>query len=452
MKLIIQSCLIALCCIAGASCNKYLEVMPKGKLIPTTTADFRQLLDNNNDLNYSGGLAELATDNMFVSDDVYANMSSNYSRNAYIWAKDVFGPDDQIKEWLNAYLRTYIANVVLDGLTNENSGPAQERNILKGEALFIRGAALYTITQVFCAPYDSATAASVLGAPIRLTQDVFLRSTRPTLKESYDQLIKDLTEAASLLPSKPEYKSRPGKTAAYGMLARVFLSVGNYSLALDHALKALAIDKKLLDYRTLDPNAFQIFPAMAMNPEMIMYDAGSFDVPYFFDATYNPGLYDLYADNDLRKTLYYTATNSNGVVTVERKASYADYGYFTGQANDELYLIAAECYARSADLINALKYLDDLLVFRFDNSYVPFQSNDPLVVLTKVLEERRKELAGRNIRLSDLRRLNKDPRFAITLSRTVEGTTHILPPNDNRYTYPIPQSVINQTGMEQNPR
>ncbi len=120
---------------------------------------------------------------------------------------------------------------------------------------------MYTITQVFCAPYDSATAASTLGAPIRLTQDVFLRSNRPTLKESYDQLIKDLTEAAGLLPPKPEYKTRPGKTAAYAMLARVFLGVGNYELALDNALKALAIDKKLLDYRPLDPNAFQVFPA-----------------------------------------------------------------------------------------------------------------------------------------------------------------------------------------------
>jgi tetratricopeptide (TPR) repeat protein len=451
MKLFIPSCLIALCCLLGASCNKYLDVLPKGKLIPTTTEDFRQLLDNNNDLNYSGGLAELATDNMFISDDTYLNMNSTYGRNAYIWAKDVFAPDDQIKEWNNAYLRTYVANVVLDGLS-EGSGPEMERNILRGEALFIRATALYTITQVFCAPFDSATAASTLGAPIRLTQDVFLRSKRPTLQESYDQLIKDLTEAANLLPPKPEYKTRPGKTAAFAMLARVFLSVGNYGLALDNALKALAIDKKLLDYRTLDPNAFQVFPLMDMNSEMIMFDAGSFDVPYFFDATYNPELYDRYADNDLRKTLYFTATINNGMMTVERKASYADYGYFTGLANDELYLIAAECYARNNELANALKFLNDLLIFRFDNSYVSFQSNDQLVVLTKVLEERRKELAGRNLRLSDLRRLNKDPRFALTLTRTVGGATYTLAPNDNRYTYPVPQSVINQTGMEQNPR
>ncbi len=69
---------------------------------------------------------------MFISDDTYLNMNSTYGRNAYIWAKDIFAPDDQIKEWNNAYLRTYVANVVLDGL-GEGSGPESERNILRGE-------------------------------------------------------------------------------------------------------------------------------------------------------------------------------------------------------------------------------------------------------------------------------------------------------------------------------
>jgi len=76
-------------------------------------------------------------------------------------------------------------------------------------------------------------------------------------------------------------------------------------------------------------------------------------------------------------------------------------------------------------------------------------ANDALV---KVLTERRKELLMRGTRWTDLRRLNKDTQFAKTLSRTVVGATHTLPPNDPRYTLLIPQEVITNSALEQNNR
>jgi hypothetical protein len=72
--------------------------------------------------------------------------------------------------------------------------------------------------------------------------------------------------------------------------------------------------------------------------------------------------------------------------------------------------------------------------------------------LRKVLLERRKELVFRAIRWTDLRRLNKDPRFATTLRRVVLGQEYLLPPNDNRYVYPIPTNEIEASGVPQNPR
>lgn len=450
MKRIIYLWLMPALLVSSAGCKKYLDVVPKGRIIPNTTEDFRQLLDNNNDLNYSGHLAELASDNLFLTDAEYLSLSTNYARNSFIWAKEVFAADDQIKEWNNSYQRTYVANLVLEGLNGTSTGTPTERNTVKGEALFMRAHAMYNVTQVFCAPWDSATAATTLGAAIRLSSDVFVRSQRGTLQESYDQIIKDLKEAADLMPNATEFKTRPVKPAAYALLSRLFLSAGNYELALDYALKALAINNKLLDYKTVNPMAYPVFPKF--NVEMLYYDAGSYDVPYFFVPSFNPVLYNMYSDNDYRKKLYFTATTSNGVLNVERNASYVDYGYFTGLANDELYLTVAECYARRNELVPALQYLNDLLVKRIDNTFIHFDSADPETVLRKILDERRKELAGRNLRWTDLKRLNKDPRFAVTLTRVIAGTTYTLPPNDPRYAYPIPQSVINQTGMKQNPR
>jgi hypothetical protein len=71
--------------------------------------------------------------------------------------------------------------------------------------------------------------------------------------------------------------------------------------------------------------------------------------------------------------------------------------------------------------------------------------------LDTVLAERRKELAFRGIRWSDLRRLNQED-WNITLTRNLNGTPYTLPPNSKLYTLPIPPDVIQESGIAQNPR
>ena len=56
------------------------------------------------------------------------------------------------------------------------------------------------------------------------------------------------------------------------------------------------------------------------------------------------------------------------------------------------------------------------------------------------------------MRWEDLRRLNKEPRFATTLQRVSKGTTYTLAPNDPKYTFPIPDIEITLSGIPQNPR
>jgi len=68
------------------------------------------------------------------------------------------------------------------------------------------------------------------------------------------------------------------------------------------------------------------------------------------------------------------------------------------------------------------------------------------------LKERRKELLFRGLRWTDLRRLNLDPRFAVTLARNVSGQIYSLPPEDPRYAWPIPDDEIQASGIPQNPR
>jgi len=68
-----------------------------------------------------------------------------------------------------------------------------------------------------------------------------------------------------------------------------------------------------------------------------------------------------------------------------------------------------------------------------------------------ILRERRKELIFRALRWSDLRRLNKETRYRVTLARTINGVVHELKYDSDRYTLQISADVINRTGMPQNP-
>ena len=136
------------------------------------------------------------------------------------------------------------------------------------------------------------------------------------------------------------------------------------------------------------------------------------------------------------------------------KNSYTgDYRLFSGLATDELLLIKAECLARDNQPEQALLVLNNLLETRWKaGKYIPYVESDPQKVLGIILLERRKELVFRAQRWSDLRRLNKEPDQAVTLSRTVDNNTYTLPPNDVRYTFLIPQAEIQLSGIEQNPR
>jgi hypothetical protein len=121
-------------------------------------------------------------------------------------------------------------------------------------------------------------------------------------------------------------------------------------------------------------------------------------------------------------------------------------------AKDELYLIAAESYAQLNDINSAMLKLNELLVKRWKaGTFIPFSASTKEEALQIIKEERRKELLFRGLRWADIKRYNRDG-DAITLTRTIGGETYTLPPNDLRYAIAIPEDIIKQTGMPQNPR
>lgn len=441
------------------SCQKdFLKAKPnKALLVPETLTDFQALLDNSSSvMNIVPYLNEVGTDDIYTSNSGLISQSQEI-QNAYIWAPTIF-QERTSSDWNTPYQQVLYANIVLDGLKGfkVDATTQSQFNEITGSAQFMRAFAFYNIAQEFAAPYDAASANQDLGIPIRLTSDVNEVSKRGTLQQTYDQIINDLLKAVDLLPAVQAYKTRPTKASALAMVARVFQTMENYKMAAQYADLSLASYNKLIDYNFLTDTNAMLFPSPLPNgnDEVLFYSAliyngfisGSSPL-----TSIDTLLYRSYANNDLRKTVFFNKVSDNVILF---KGSYAVNGYeFGGLSTNEVFLISAECNARNGNTAAAITALNTLLKTRWKTgTYIQFTANSPDDALTQVLKERRKELVYRNIRWADLRRLNKDPRFAVTLKRNINGQIYTLPPNDKRYVFPIPDDVIAASGIQQNPR
>lgn len=446
------------------SCSKkreeFLDKKPSTYLlVPSTLSDLTRLLDNL-DMNISGVLGTVSADDYYLpSYKIWESLTVPFERHGYIWAKDIFQGTENASDWTMPYRQILYANIVLEGLQKitPNIGNEVEYNRIKGHALFIRGHALFNLSQHFAEAYDAGTAKTVLGLPIRLESDVTVKSHRATLQQTYDQLLADLKQADFFLPNRApgDDRNRPYKVAAQALLARVYLSMRNYDLALQYAETALNLYSTLMSFSTLSPTS--IAPIPVLNPETIYFCnqiAGSRVIATSRVAPntlVNTELYNMYAVNDLRRTIFFT--NSTIYQKPVFKATYdGTTRTFSGIATDELYLIKAECQVRTKNYQDGLATLNALLLTRWKkDTFVNLTAINKDAALAIVLRERRKELPFRGLRWMDLRRLNKEG-ANITLTRTLDDKTYTLPPNSPLYVMPIPPDEMQQSGLEQNIR
>ena len=448
---------IVLICGLLSSCTKDKWFNGKQNLtqvVPTRLSDFQGMLDNILlDWN-SPYLMEIGTDDHYVIDAVYPQLSNN-EKNAYTWSHDQLY--QSVVDWLTAasgsdgtWIRVYYANLVLDGLKTATGAGSFDFNNVEGQALFYRAKNFYDILQEYAPVYDSVKSATDLGIPLRLESDINIPTKRATVKEGYAQVITDLTTALPLLPVTPTYKTRPSKTACYALLARLYLNVGDYTDAGKYADSCLSLYPSLVNFNTLNYTA--TYPLPIYNDDVIFNCSMNVgNGPISYNGRIDTVLYNQYDSNDLRKKLFFT------VNTVDKSIAFKNGNYyntcFSGLSIEEVFMIRAESRARLGQAAAAMADLNTLLRSRYKTgTYVDKTAGSADDALSIVLTERRKELLMHGQRWSDLRRLNKEPRFAKTLTHIVSGKTYTLEPGSFKYTFPIPDDVILQVpGLQQNP-
>jgi len=441
----------AFCCSVGISgCSEYLDLKPNKRFATLESLDILQgTLDYYADINNrDAAAAEISADNYYLTDDVF-NAMTDENRRMYTWEKDYFIPV-ATNEWSFVYQRVYAANSVLDNISSisRTTFNAARWDDIKGQALYIRGKAFLEAVGIWSLAFDDVESTSDLGIPLRLEADINVPSTRASVAESYEQVLADLREASLRLPETAVHVMRPSKAAAWALLARTYLFMRKYDLALKYADSCLASNGHLMDYNELDETARAPIPVY--NEEVIYY--GQMGNPNHVSnnrAKIDTVLLSMYEPEDLRKGIFFD-TNNDGSTAF--KGSYASRSQFSGVSTSEIYLTLSECYARLGDTEQALTYLNRLLEKRYlSGSTLPTASINEEELLPLILNERRKELLMRGIRWMDIKRLNKEG-AQIGLKRIVNGELYELPPNHNRFALPLPEAVVEITGMPQNPR
>lgn len=452
--------LLVLILVSFSGCKNYLDIVPKGKLIPTTVEDYENMLNEITVASYGDYFIDLITDDAFLPEvqprNLFTKLALN-GRRIYTFKKDVFDESSNDFLWSETYKRIFYFNSVVDNIMDAIDGSDQAKRSVRAEALFGRALEHLLLVNIYARHYDPATAATDPGIPLVLVADIGAKHKRNTVKAVYEQILSDLEEAVKFLPESSKIsKFRTNKAAGYALLSRVYLYMGDYAKSQGYASQSLASYNTLVDmntYEVIIPGPFPFVPGAPLgwtdipdgqyHPETLV--ARHFLRPFGLgmDVCASPELTALFNNDDMRWVLYY----ANGwppappfnYMENEHVKIYLRGDFFNNAlSTPEVYLNRAECKVRANDMQGAL---DDVNMLRKNRikptaykvlTLADFNNNQEQV-LRFVLEERRRELAFTGNRIADLKRLNKDPRFSKVIKHMAEGQEYILEPNSDNY-------------------
>ncbi len=435
-----------------SSCKKYLDkIQDTAFAYPTTVENLQAVITEAIvSSNQTPDYIEVAADDFF---EPVAALSNTSELQGYTWQLPFF--DVPIRDnYARPYTTILQTNIVIREIEKiaVTASNMQDWNTVKGSGYFLRAYHFLYLTWTFSKAYDSITSATDLGIVLKKNTDINDPSVRSTVEESYHQIISDAKAAVDFLPDYAIHPKLPSKAAAYGLLARAYLSMRVYDSAFKYSDKCLQLKSELMNFNgdaditgSISAPTFRKY-----NKETIFYSEAynGFGISRPSNSFVDTLLYQSYTSDDLRKGLFFYV--HDGYNSFRGGYSQSNDYLFSGITTDEMLLTRAECYARLGNKAAALSDLNSLLTTRWKTgTFTPFTANTSTEALDIILQERRKELLMRTLRWIDIKRLNKENRNII-LKRIVSDDTYELLPNDNRYALPLPREVIQMTGMLQN--
>lgn len=439
--------------VAGlASCgDEWLDVSPSNgvdadaaltssaDLEPARTGMYAALKGTSNFTDYYGQTFFVYGD-VHAGDDYQYNNISGSNRASFFYNMEYTTASDfgrATVAWQSPYMLIGRANRIIaaaEGGTLSDKDNEDAKAVIaqyNAEAKVLRALAHFDLVRIYGKPYTADQGASD-GVP--LVTEVLESSAKParsTVKQVYDQVIKDLTEAIN---SKAlATKSTPGYVNLWGakaILSRVYLHMGDYANALKVAEDVIeesgfnlwTRDEYVDAWSASKPNENEFLFRISVTSNDDNNDLNGIgnlqQQEGYAEMVATKKFVDMLSSdaNDIRNDIF-EATNKEKEKTVygTNKVYLNKLRGLNGNNRivpvvpiirlSEVYLTAAECAFRTNDKVKAAKYLNDLVSNRTTTATALVDENS--VTLERILIERRKELIGEGQRYFDALRNNE---------------------------------------------
>jgi hypothetical protein len=366
--------------------------------------------------------------------------------------------------WTGGYRSIYAVNYFLQqiAINTGKTTPALEAQYI-GEAKYIRALVYFHLVNLYAQPYNFTADASHLGVPIQLTApnavsafDPSQNLARSTVKQVYDQIEKDLTEALSGLPETYttafDKTGRATKDAARALLSRMYLYKADYTNAAKYSGDIITGNRHALNSSPATPFAstsyqtsesiFSIAMNTSDNPNTNNALGQHYGSTNRADITVTPYARidsTQFRSKDRRRTLLLTPNTypAAAALVYTRKYSNASFDYVPIHRYSEVLLNRAEALAQLSSGVSddAVALLNTVRSRSVPNipaypAYTAVGFANKQALIDAILFERRLELAFEGHRYYDLLRYKRNP------SRISYG--------DDRVVLPIPLVDIQQ--------
>lgn len=369
--------------------------------------------------------------------------------------------------WTTGYLIVRACSFVIEDIDkyrNENPGKADD---MKGQAFAIRAMVHFKLANIFAQTYKYTSDALHPGIPYVTSSDISATSSRLTVRDVYNNIISDFTDAIQLLPANIGDARFMNQVAAKALLARTYLFKENYSAARNLAAE-VAVQFPLLSIDRGYPNdifkhkvpsqtetLFQLTPINLESP-----NRSSFLGRYLRGTTLryrsttdlamilkeNPEdirsnwVTDVSGEWEVTKCPTDVAPEEIPAITIPGTAYYP-----VVIRSSEMFLTAAESSAKLGDENNARTYLNAIRK-RANPTMAPVTATGP-DLLDSIYKERRKELAFEGLRMYDLQRWKQGVH---RIDALYQGAIDLPYPSDKAIA-PIPLNDVKLAGIPQNP-
>lgn len=376
--------------------------------------------------------------------------------------------------WRTYYQFILNANMILENL-EANFADSQDplASHIRGECLAIRGWAHFQLVQYYAKRYVAGGNNSQPGVPYREASEA-VDMARHSVEEVYTFINRDLDEAITLLKGyKPADINHYTEKVVHGLKARVALAQQKYPEAAASAALAIQVaESEGHSLMTIDQlmNGFAnitldtkeaIYAALTLNDQTVyFYSFYAYMSWNFNSGSIRTGIkcisqstYDLMSETDERRQWWDPTGTADTPAANYNKRAYQNRKFTARSPADpvgdiafmrlaEMYLVAAEAYARAGQNENAKTYLNEFLQNR-DPEYVDLGNTGDMLA-EEVMTHRRIELWGEGFRWFDLKRLNlpvnrTGNNFNITFcgflqrSHSEEGWYYEIPKNETDF-------------------